>query len=93
MAVIDGYFEDVVIRQEPSGVRLLEWGSPVLISPELYERACSGEYPQVRAGEGLLVIEALNGTFRYRLTGDTELHTGGLVAEQKAGPVFGKGSS
>ena len=88
--IVDGYYHDVTITETPEGLTVEGGGDPILISPELYDRACAGEYPQVRAGEGLLAIHALNGTFRWRLTGDTERYSRALVATRLFGDAFEK---
>lgn len=84
------YFDAVTIRAnyDTDTITVLEAPVVCAISPELYERACAGEYDRLDAGEGLLAIYADNGTFRYRLTGDFESYSGALLAEKIAGPTI-----
>lgn len=82
------YFDAVLMegKYNPDGsvhaVTVLEAPAVAAIATDLYERACKGEFEHLDAGEGLLVIRADNGTFRYRLTGDFESYSGALLAER-----------
>lgn len=57
-------------HETPGQVRVDRADDLILISPELYDDALAGGLTGVEAGEGLFVITASNGTWRYRLTGE-----------------------
>lgn len=88
------YFDPVVIRTNYTAamgattVTVLEAPDVAAISTDLYERACAGECEHLEAGEGLVVIYADNGTFRYRLTGDFESVSYAHIMQKIAGPTL-----
>jgi hypothetical protein len=58
-------------NRDTGRLHVLRADADALIADSVY-RMCEtavGTHPDVQAGEGLLVINADNGTYRYRLTG------------------------
>ena len=58
------------LQVEACGYRLIVLDAPptIRISDSLYGWSCEGScHPDVAAGEGLFVINAINGDFRYAL--------------------------
>jgi hypothetical protein len=74
-------------HETPDQVRVDRADDLVLIAPELYDDAVAGGLTGVEAGEGMFVITASNGTWRYRLTGERDQHA--LVARLVASSADG----
>lgn len=65
-------------EEQPDQVRVDRADDLILIAHELYDDAVHGRLTAAEAGEGLFVLNASNGTWRYRLTGEEA--QGALVA-------------
>lgn len=84
-------YGDTVICTVPEGVFVISADQRVLISDELWQQALDGDLEHVQAGEGLIQINAVNGSWTYRLTGEwhfiharyAELHSVTQSDEQK----------
>lgn len=89
------YFDAITVQRncDTGTVTVLTAPKVAAISPEMYDRAVAGEFECLHAGEGLFVITATNGTFRYRLTGDFESYSHALIAEKFDGPTLPAGAS